>query len=304
MEHGAVLELTDAPVQCLVADEDREQRGGADPLGRGGAAARRHLDEGVGPALGRGAGQLVDAGGPAQALFGLGAVGLEEVVLEAVELARDDGAVDGVERHLAQPHAVDSSTPSRRCVRPSSPLLRPRPRRGRPAASNRPGPGRSPRSPARWPGRPASPRHGPWRPRCGAAGPRRWPGPRPRRWPLRARPGPPRAGGAASAPGAPGAGRRPGGPDNGWRSTRPPSWPRRPPTAPPPRRRRTASVTKDSRRDDSRCSSPSTRRRRSSRPPTQPAPRVPRRSSPTPYVDGSTRVVYTIRRAANQGKLH
>ena len=50
-------------------------------------AAGGHLHEGVGPALGRGAGQLVDAGRAPQALLGLGAVGLEEVVLEAVELA-------------------------------------------------------------------------------------------------------------------------------------------------------------------------------------------------------------------------
>ena len=74
-------------MQCLVADEDRKQRGGADALGRGGAAACGHLDEGVGPALGRGAGQLVDPRRVAQALLGLGTVGLEEVVLEAVELA-------------------------------------------------------------------------------------------------------------------------------------------------------------------------------------------------------------------------
>ena len=47
----------------LVADEDREQRGGAGALGRGGAAPGRHFDEGVGPALGRGAGQLVDPRG-------------------------------------------------------------------------------------------------------------------------------------------------------------------------------------------------------------------------------------------------
>ena len=39
-----------------------------------------------------------------QALLGLGTVGLEEVVLEAVELAGDDGARDRVEGHLAQPH--------------------------------------------------------------------------------------------------------------------------------------------------------------------------------------------------------
>ena len=92
MEHGAVLELRDAPVQCLVADEDGEQRGGADALGRGAAAARGHLHEGVGPALARGAGQLVEAPGAPEPLLGLGTVGLEEVVLEAVELVGDDGA--------------------------------------------------------------------------------------------------------------------------------------------------------------------------------------------------------------------
>ena len=103
-----------------------------------------------------------------------GTVGLEEVVLEAVELVGHDGARDGVEGHLAQPHAREARSPNRRCARPCAPLLRRRPRRGRPAASNRPAPGRSRRSPARRPGPPASPRHGPWRPRCGDAGPRRW----------------------------------------------------------------------------------------------------------------------------------
>ena len=135
-EHGAVLELTDAAVHRLVADEDGKERGGPDALGRGGAAPRGHLDEGVGPALARGAGQLVDPRGAAQALFGLGTVGLEEVVLEPVELAGHDGARDGVEGHLAQPHAREAGLQDRRCVRPCAPRRRPRPRRGRPAASN------------------------------------------------------------------------------------------------------------------------------------------------------------------------
>ena len=107
-EHGAVLELTDAPVHRLVADEDAEQRGGADALGRSGAAPRGHFHQGVGPALPRGAGQLVDPAGAPQALFGLGTVGLEEVVFQAVELARHDGARNGVQRHLAQPHATQA----------------------------------------------------------------------------------------------------------------------------------------------------------------------------------------------------
>ena len=236
MEHGAVLELEMRPCDCLVADEDTEERGGADALGRGGAAARGHLDEGVGPALARGAGQLVDARRAAQALLGLGTVGLEEVVLEAVELVRHNGARDRVQRHLAQPHAAESSTRRTRRARPCAPRRRPRPRRGRPAASNRPAPGRSPRSPALWPGRPASPRRGPWRPRCGGAGPRRWPGPGRRRWRPHARPRPPRAGGAGSAPRR--TRRLAAGPGTRQRLEihAPPSWPLRPPTPPPPRR--------------------------------------------------------------------
>ncbi len=72
------------------------------------ATARGHLDEGVGPALGRRAGQLVDPRRAPQAFLGLGAVGLEEVVLEAVELVRDNGARDRVEGHLAEPHPAEA----------------------------------------------------------------------------------------------------------------------------------------------------------------------------------------------------
>ena len=85
---------------CRVSKPTRTLKSGrrADALGRGGAAPCRHFDQGVGPALARGPGQLVDAPGAAQALFGLGTVGLEEVVFDPVELIGDNGAVDRVER--------------------------------------------------------------------------------------------------------------------------------------------------------------------------------------------------------------
>ena len=107
-EHRGVLELGDPSVEGLIADEDRKERGGADAVSGGAGAARGHLDEGVGAALRRGAGQLVEASRAPQAFFGLGAVGLEEIVLEAVELARDDGTRDRVEGHLAQPHPAEA----------------------------------------------------------------------------------------------------------------------------------------------------------------------------------------------------
>ena len=63
-----------------------------------------HLDQRIGPALPAVTGQLVEPGPSAQSLGGLGAVGLEELVLQPVQLAGHDGTRDRVERHLAEPH--------------------------------------------------------------------------------------------------------------------------------------------------------------------------------------------------------
>ena len=40
--------------------------------------------------------------------LGLGPVGLEELVVDAPQLALDDGAAEGIEGHLAEPHALEA----------------------------------------------------------------------------------------------------------------------------------------------------------------------------------------------------
>ena len=138
------------------------------------------------------AGQLVEARRPAQALPGLGAVGLEELVLQAVQLARDDGARDRVERHLAEPHPREARLEvdvARRLALLVGGVGAVGVGQLLPVAQR---PVEVLEAHRRRPGRRASPRPGPWRPRCGGAGPRRWPGPgRPRSGPP-ARPRPQR----------------------------------------------------------------------------------------------------------------
>ena len=81
---------------------DAEEGLGTLRPGGGAPRAHGHLDGGVGPALGRGAGQVVDVGVTPEALFGLGPVGREEHVGEALVLFGEDGPADDVEVHLAQ----------------------------------------------------------------------------------------------------------------------------------------------------------------------------------------------------------
>jgi hypothetical protein len=58
--------------------------------------------------LARGAGELGDEGLPAQAFCGLGPLGLEEQLLEPVDLASHDGPRHRVQGHLSQPHALEA----------------------------------------------------------------------------------------------------------------------------------------------------------------------------------------------------
>ena len=140
------------------------------------AAARRHLDEGVGPALARGAGQLVDPRRAAQALLGLRTVGLEEVAFEAVQFIRTIEPETGsrviwpshmpprarLEEHVARGLALLVGGLGPVGVGQLLPVLE--------------HPGEVLEAQFGGLGHEHRPRHGPWRPRCGAAGPTRWPG--------------------------------------------------------------------------------------------------------------------------------
>ena len=122
------------------------------------------------------------------------------------------------------------------------------------------------------------------------------------RWHPHARPRPLRAGGAACARDAPGAWRRPVGADSGSRATRPPSWPRRPPTPPPPRRPPWPRSRRNRSASLGGAASPSTRRRRSWPHQRRSVPRVLLRSSPTPWRRCKHGVV-TNRRTTNPAEI-
>ena len=95
-------------MERLVAHHDAEEGLGSPAVLRGGARPGGHLDEGVGPALGRGPGQLARVGLSAELGAGRGPVGLEELGFQAAELAGHDRPRDGVEGHLAEEHARDA----------------------------------------------------------------------------------------------------------------------------------------------------------------------------------------------------
>lgn len=77
----------------------------------GQARARRgdrlYRGEGLCPALLGAAGQIGGGGRVAEPLAGVGPVGFEEVLFEALELAGHDGAADGVEEGVEHDHVVD-----------------------------------------------------------------------------------------------------------------------------------------------------------------------------------------------------
>ena len=68
-----------------------------------------HLHQGVGPALSGGAGQMVPGSRiPTEDLFGLGPVGLEQLVFQPLELFGHDGAVNGIEVDGPEPGPAEA----------------------------------------------------------------------------------------------------------------------------------------------------------------------------------------------------
>ncbi len=118
-QDGSVLELADAAMQRLVPDEDAEERCRANAVLRSPATTVGHLHQSVRPPLRRRAGQLVEPGRAAEMLLGLGAVGFEQLVLQAVQFPGDDRSRDRVERHLPEPHSADARVQEDRARRPA-----------------------------------------------------------------------------------------------------------------------------------------------------------------------------------------
>ena len=106
-DDGAVPELEDRSGEGLQAAHDGEQGCGPAAVGGRGAGPDGHLDQGVGSALGGGASELGDERFPAEAFLGLGPVGLEQLLFDGLQGDVDDGAVDRVEGHAPEPHAVE-----------------------------------------------------------------------------------------------------------------------------------------------------------------------------------------------------
>ncbi len=96
------------PWKRLPADEHAEQRCRLLRIGGHRRRSLGHLDHGVGPALGRGASQVADRSVLTQTVSGLGPVGLEELVLDAQQLAQPDLAAEGVQIEVAGQHPVDA----------------------------------------------------------------------------------------------------------------------------------------------------------------------------------------------------
>lgn len=102
----AVRQLAQA-AQRLLPDERLEQDTGLGGTGRLGGGPLGHHPEGVGPPLPGGAEQVCRAGGIAQAGTSLGPVGLEQLLLESLELAEHDGAPDRVEERVHHDRALE-----------------------------------------------------------------------------------------------------------------------------------------------------------------------------------------------------
>ena len=112
--HPAVGQLAHPSLERLVAHQHGEQRLGQAGAGGNGHRLAGHLHQGVGPALGRGAGQV----GPAHPLshpgLGLGPVGGEQLLLDGLQGPAHDVARDGVEDAVEEP---GPSKPHDRCTR-------------------------------------------------------------------------------------------------------------------------------------------------------------------------------------------
>ncbi len=109
-DNGPPLDPADAPKERLIAHQDAEEGLGTPVARLGPTGAHRHLDQGIGPALGGTPGQLVGSWVTPERFCGRRPVGLEEQLFDPVELAGHDGPADRVEvpaQVVHPPHGLD-----------------------------------------------------------------------------------------------------------------------------------------------------------------------------------------------------
>ncbi len=112
-EDGAVGQLTDPPGERREVDQHGDERGRAPPVRRGRPRPFGHLGQGVTASLPRGPRQVGEGGVGArarcaQALFGLGPVGLEQFCLQAGQLVGDGRPREGVHGHSPEPQPIEA----------------------------------------------------------------------------------------------------------------------------------------------------------------------------------------------------
>lgn len=95
-DDDAVAEFAE-PVECLLADEDGEQRAWAASISRRGSGTCGHFDQGCGAALG---GCAVGSGG---------LIGEADLFGKTVQFVLDDGAANRVEHPIEDEDVVDGA---------------------------------------------------------------------------------------------------------------------------------------------------------------------------------------------------